>query len=114
MYFLIATALITTPLICLLVNFSKCVIKDKKNKETIMENLIDNVNDISVIVRADESINPFKENKENNNLEKNDENDTTKNEEENNNEDNKDNIKLSVKLTVDDNVEENGIKEKDL
>ena len=79
-----------------------------------MENLIDNVNDISVIVRADESINPFKENKENNNLEKNDENDTTKNEEENNNEDNKDNIKLSVKLTVDDKVEENGIKEKDL
>jgi hypothetical protein len=74
-----------------------------------MENLIDNVNDISVTVRADESINPFKENKENNNLEKNDENDTTKNEEENNNEDNKDNIKL----TVDDKVEENGIKEKD-
>ena len=76
-----------------------------------MENLIENVNDISVMVRADESINPFKENKENNNLEKNDENDTKKNEEENNNEDN---IKLSVKLTVDDNVEENGIKVKDL
>ena len=75
-----------------------------------MENLIDNINDISVMVRADESINPFKENKENNNLEKNDVNDTTKNEEENNNEDNKDNIKL----TVDDKVEENGIKEKDL
>jgi hypothetical protein len=79
-----------------------------------MENLIDNVNDISDLVRADESINPFKENKENNNLEKNDENDTTKNEEENNNEDNENNIKLSVKLTVDDKVEENGIKEKDL
>ena len=74
-----------------------------------MENLIDNINDISVMVRADERINPFKENKENNNLEKNDEDDKTKNEEENNNEDNKDNIKL----TVGDNVEENGIKEKD-
>ena len=103
-FFNCTTALITTPLICLLVNFSKCVIKDKKNKETIMENLIDNVNDISVIVRADESINPFKENKENNNLEKNDENDTTKNEEEDNNEDNENNI--------DPNDDDNGDKKK--
>ena len=109
-FFNCTTALITTPLICLLVNFSKCVIKDKKNKETIMENLIDNVNDISVIVRADESINPFKENKENNNLEKNDENDTTKNEEENNNEDNENNIDPSD----DDNGDEKEKKEEEL
>ena len=93
-----------------MVKFSKCAIKDKKNKETIEEKLIDNVNDISVMVTAEDSINPFKENKENNNLGKNDENDTLKNEEENNNEDNENNIKPSDDV----NGNENEIKGKDL
>ena len=110
LFFNCTTALITTPLIKFLVAFAKCVIKDKNNKETIKEKLIDNINDISVIVRAEDSINPFKENNENNNLGKNDENDTLKNEEENNNEDNKNNIKPSDN----DNGDENEIKGKDL
>jgi phosphate:Na+ symporter len=110
LFFNCTTALITTPLIKFLVKFSKCAIKDKKDKETIEEKLIDNVNDISVMVRAEDSINPFKENKENNNVEKNDENDTLKNEEENNNEDNENNIKPSDDV----NVDENEIKGKDL
>jgi phosphate:Na+ symporter len=110
LFFNCTTAIITTPLIKFLVKFSKCAIKDKKNKETIEEKLIDNVNDISVMVTAEDSINPFKENKENNNLGKNDENDTLKNEEENNNEDNENNIKPSDDV----NVDENEIKGKDL
>ena len=110
LFFNCTTALITTPLIKFLVAFAKCVIKDKKNKETIKEKLIDNINDISVIVRAEDSINPFKENNENNNLGKNDENDTLKNEEENNNENNENEIKPSDN----DNGDENEIKGKDL
>ena len=107
LFFNCTTALITTPLIKFLVAFSKCVIKDKKNEETIKETLIDNVNDISVLARTEDSFNSFKEN---NNFGKNDENDTLKNEEENNNEDNKNNIKPSDN----DNGDENEIKEKDL
>jgi len=109
LFFNCTTALITTPLIKFLVKFSKCAIKDKKNKENIEEKLIDNVNDISVMVRAEDSINPFKENKENNNLGKNDENDTLKNEEENNIKENENNIKPS-----DDNSNENEKKGKNL
>ena len=109
LFFNCTTAIITTPLIKFLVKFSKCAIKDKKNKETIEEKLIDNVNDISVMVRAEDSINPFKENNENNNLGKNDENDTLKNEEENNNKENENNIKPS-----DDNGNENEKKGEDL
>ena len=106
-FFNCTTALITTPLIKFLVAFSKCVIKDKKNEETIKETLIDNVNDISVIARSEDSIVSFKEN---NNLGKNDENDTLKSEEENNNEDNENNIKPSDN----DNGDKNEIKGKDL
>ena len=107
LFFNCTTALITTPLIKFLVAFSKCVIKDKKNNETIKETLIDNVNDISVIARSEDSFYSFKEN---NNLGKNDENDTLKNEEENNNEDNENNIKPRDN----DNGDENEIKGKDL
>ena len=107
LFFNCTTAIITTPLIKFLVAFSKCVIKDKKNEETIKETLIDNVNDISVLARSEDSIVSFKEN---NNLGKNDENDTLKNEEENNNEDNKNNIKPSDN----DNGDKNEIKGKDL
>ena len=106
LFFNCTTALITTPLIKFLVAFSKCVIKDKKNEETIKETLIDNVNDISVLARSEDSFYSFKEN---NNLGKNDENDTLKSEEENNNEYNENNIKPS-----DNNGDENEIKEKDL
>ena len=107
LFFNCTTALITTPLIKFLVAFSKCVIKDKKNEETIKETLIDNVNDISVLARSEDSIVSFKEN---NNLEKNDENDTTKNEEEDNNEDNENNIDPSD----DDNGDEKEKKEEEL
>ena len=107
LFFNCTTAIITTPLIKFLVAFSKCVIKDKNNKETIKETLIDNVNDISVLARSEDSIVSFKEN---NNFGKNDENDTLKNEEENNNEDNKNNIKPRDN----DNGDENEIKGKDL
>ena len=89
LFFNCTTALITTPLIKFLVAFSKCVIKDKKNEETIKETLIDNVNDISVIARSEDSFYSFKEN---------------------NNEDNKNNIKPSDN----DNGDKNEIKGKDL
>ena len=68
-FFNCATALITTPLIKLLVKFSEFVIKDKENKDTIIEKLIDNVDDISDLVRAEESINPVNGNKDDNKLE---------------------------------------------
>ena len=106
LFFNCTTALITTPLIKFLVAFSKCVIKDKKNEETIKETLIDNVNDISVLARTEDSFNSFKEN---NNFGKNDENDTLKSEEENNNEYNENNIKPS-----DNNGDENEVKGKNL
>ena len=63
-FFNCATALITTPLIKLLVKFSEFVIKDKENKDTIIEKLIDNVDDISDLVRSEESINPVNGNKD--------------------------------------------------
>ena len=64
LFFNCATALITTPLIKLLVKFSEFVIKDKENKDTIIEKLIDNVDDISDLVRSEESINPVNGNKD--------------------------------------------------
>ena len=69
LFFNCATALITTPLIKFLVKFSEFVIKDKENKDTIIEKLIDNVDDISDLVRSEESINPVNGNKDDNKLE---------------------------------------------
>ena len=108
--FNLTTAIITTPFIKFLVKFSEFVIKDKPSREAIIEKLINNNQDISGIVRAEETFNLFKENQENNNLEKNDENDTTKNEEEDNNEDNENNIDPSD----DDNGNEKEKKEEEL
>ena len=108
--FNLTTAIITTPFIKFLVKFSEFVIKDKPSREAIIEKLINNNQDISGIVRAEETFNLFKENQENDNLEKNDENDTTKNEEEDNNEDNENNIDPSD----DDNGDEKEKKEEEL
>jgi len=97
LFFNCATALITTPLIKFLVKFSKFVIKDKENKDTIIEKLIDNVDDISDLVRSEESINPVNGNKDDNKLE--------------NNEDKEKKINLSDN---DNNCEENKVKDTDL
>ena len=97
LFFNCATALITTPLIKLLVKFSEFVIKDKENKDTIIEKLIDNVDDISDLVRSEESINPVNGNKDDNKLE--------------NNEDKEKKINLSDN---DNNCEENKVKDTDL
>ena len=97
LFFNCATALITTPLIKLLVKFSEFVIKDKENKDTIIEKLIDNVDDISELVRSEESINPVNGNKDDNKLE--------------NNEDKEKKINLSGN---DNNCEEKKVKDTDL
>ena len=97
LFFNCATALITTPLIKFLVKFSEFVIKDKENKDTIIEKLIDNVDDISDLVRSEESINPVNGNKDDNKLE--------------NNEDKEKKINLSGN---DNNCEENKVKDTDL
>ena len=97
LFFNCATALITTPLIKLLVKFSEFVMKDKENKDTIIEKLIDNVDDISDLVRSEESINPVNGNKDDNKLE--------------NNEDKEKKINLSG---GDNNCEENKVKDTDL
>ena len=100
LFFNCGTAIITTPLIKFLVKFSEFVIKDKEDKDTIIEKLIDNVDDISNLVRSEESINPVKGNKEDNKLENNDEN---------NNEDKEKSINLN-----DNNGDENKVKDTDL
>ena len=100
LFFNCATAIITTPLIKFLVKFSEFVIKDKENKDTIIEKLIDNVDDISNLVRSEESINPVDGNKEDNKL---------KNNDENNNEDKEKSINLN-----DNNGDENKVKDTDL
>ena len=97
LFFNCATALITTPLIKLLVKFSEFVIKDKENKDTIIEKLIDNVDDISDLVRSEESINPVNGNRDDNKLE--------------NDEDKEKKIYFSGN---DNNCEENKVKDTDL
>ena len=62
LFFNCVTAIITTPLIKFFVKFSEFVIRDKKNN--ILEKLIDNVDDMSEIIRSEESINKNKMNED--------------------------------------------------
>ena len=60
LFFNFITAIITTPLIKYLVKFSEFVIKEKENN--ILEKLIDEVDDISQVIRSEQSINFVKTN----------------------------------------------------